>query len=90
MTKVLKIDGDLLAVFAQTLKLHAAGLHGKQRVVAALAYIDTGMDMGAPLANQNVSGQHKLTVAPLHAQPLGLRVAAVAGGTNALFMGEKL
>ena len=46
--------------------------------------------MWVPLTDQNVAGQHELTVAALHAQTLGLRVAAVPGGANALFMGEKL
>ena len=45
---------------------------------------------GAALPDQDVAGQNELTVAPLHAQTLGLGVAAVAGGANALFMGEKL
>ena len=40
------------------------------------------MDMGAALAHQHVAGQDKLAVAPLHAQALGLGIAAVAGGAT--------
>ena len=38
----------------------------------------------------HVAGQDELAVAPLHAQPLGLGVPAVAGGAHAFLMGEKL
>src|SRR5699024_195803 len=83
-------NGDLLAILAQALKLHLAALEGEQGVVAALAHVDAGMDMGAPLANQDVAGQDELAVAPLHAQALGLGITAVAGGADALLVGEKL
>ena len=83
-------DGNLLAILTQTLKLDAAVHLGEQGVIAADAHVDAGMDMGAALADQNVSGQHKLTVSPLHAQPLRLRVAAIPGGTHALLMREEL
>ena len=46
--------------------------------------------MGAPLADQDVAGQDELTVTPLHAQTLGLGIAAVAGGADALLVGEEL
>ena len=46
--------------------------------------------MGAPLADQDVAGQHELPVAPLHAQTLGLGIAAVTGGADALLVGEEL
>jgi len=46
--------------------------------------------MGAPLPDQDVAGQDKLAVAPLGAKALGLGIAAVPGGANALFMGEEL
>ena len=54
------------------------------------AHVGAGMDVGAALADQNVAGQHELTVAPLHAQALGLGVTAVPGGADALLMGEEL
>ena len=55
-------DRDLLAVLAQTLKLHLAGLQGKQGVIAALAHVDAGVDVRAALADQDIAGQHELTV----------------------------
>ena len=83
-------DRDLLAILAQTLELDLAGLQSEQGVVAALTHVNTGMDMGAALTNQNVASQNELTVAALHAQTLGLGVTAVTGRTNALLVGEKL
>ena len=61
-----------------------------KRQVAALADIDAGVDMGAPPADQDVAGQDELTVTPLHTQTLGLGIAAVAGGADALLVGEEL
>ena len=48
-------DGDLLAVLAQALELDLAALEGEQGVVAALAHVHAGVDVGAPLADQNVA-----------------------------------
>ena len=83
-------DRDLLAILAQTLELDLAGLQSEQGVVAALTHVDTGMDMGAALTNQNVAGQNELTVGALNAEALGLGVTAVLGGTNALLVSEQL
>ena len=46
--------------------------------------------MSAPLPHQNVAGQHKLTVRPLHAETLGLGITAVLGGADALLVSEQL
>ena len=62
----------------------------KKGVVLPLAHVDAGMDMGPALTDEDVAGQNGLTVAPLHAQALRLRVAAVPGGAHALFVGEEL
>ena len=50
-------NGNLLAILAQTLKLHLAGLEREQSIVAALPNVDAGMDVGAALADQDVAGQ---------------------------------
>ncbi|MPN00999.1 hypothetical protein SDC9_148197 [bioreactor metagenome] len=68
---------------------HAVG-GGKQRVVAALAHVHTGVDVGAALTNQNVARQDLLPVRALHAQTLGVGVTAILGGAAALFVGEEL
>ena len=83
-------NGDLLAVLAQPLELDLAVLEGEQGVVAALAHVDAGVNMGAALPHQDIAGQDELTVASLHAQALGLGVTAVTGGADALLVGEKL
>jgi len=48
------------------------------------------MDVGAALTDQNVAGQHELSVAPFHAQALCHGVTAVPGGADALLMCEEL
>ena len=84
------VHGDLLAVSAQALEPDHAVSLGKERVVTALAHVDAGMDVGAALANQNVARQNVLAVSPLGPSALALGITAVLGGTNALFVGEKL
>ena len=90
MILLLGVHGALPAILAQTLKLDGAVNLGEQGVVLTDAHIDTGMDVGASLANQNVAGQNELTVGTLHAQTLGLGITAVLGGTAALVVSEEL
>ena len=60
MILLLGVHGALPAILAQTLKLDGAVNLGEQGVVLTDAHIDTGMDVGASLANQNVASQNKL------------------------------
>ena len=46
--------------------------------------------MRASLANENVAGEHELTVSALYAQTLGLGITTVLGRTAALLMSEEL
>ena len=83
---VLSVNRNFLAVAAHTLKADLAVNQGEQGIVAALAHVLTGVNVGATLTNQNVAGQHELTVGALDAQTLGLGIAAVLGRTYAFFM----
>jgi len=56
------VDGNPLAVFAYTLKADTAALKGEEGIVIATAYVCTGVDFGAALADENITGQNKLTV----------------------------
>ena len=85
-----RINGCLLAILAQTLEAQDTIDLGEQSVVGADAHVGAGMDMSAALANQNVAGEHELTVSALGAKALGLRVTAVLGGAHTFFMGEEL
>jgi len=84
------VDGAHLAILAHPLELDLAVDLREQRVVAADADVVARMDMRASLANQNVAGQHELTVGALGAQSLGFRITAVFGGAAAFMMGEEL
>ena len=84
------VDGALAAILALALELDGTVNQSKQGVVTADAHIDTGMDVGASLANQDVAGQNELTVGTLHAQALGLGITAVLSGTAALVVSEEL
>ena len=84
------VDGALTAILALALELDGAVNQSKQGVVAADANVDTGMDVSASLANQNVAGQNELTVSALHAQTLSLGITTVLGRTAALMVSEEL
>ena len=71
-TLLLGVHGALPAVLTLALELDGTVNQGEQGVILADAHVDTGMDVGASLANQNVAGQNGLTVGTLHAQTLGL------------------
>ena len=87
---LLSVDGALTTILALALETDGAVNQSEQSVIAADTDIDTGMDMGASLANQNVAGQNELTVSALDAQALSLGVTAVLGGTAALMVREVL
>ena len=87
---LLGVHGALPAILALTLELDGAVNQSEQGVILADTYIDTGMDVGASLTNQNVASQNELTVCTLDAQALCLGVTAVLGGAAALLMGKEL
>ena len=51
---------------------------GEQRVVAATADVDAGVEVGAALADDDLAGLDDLAAEPLDAEPLGGGVATVA------------
>ena len=55
-------------------------------MVASATDVQSGMEMGAALADENVAGRDFFTAEPFHAEPLRLRVASVAGTTACFFM----
>ena len=62
----------------------------KEGVIASDADIAAGTDSGASLTNDDIAGLYDLTVSLLHTKALGLAVAAVLGGANALLMSKEL
>ena len=79
LRKFLLLDRAALAVTAHALEMNAAIHQSKQCVIAADAHALTRMNVGAALTDQNVAGQHELTVAALDAETLGLGITAVLG-----------
>ena len=81
---LLSVHGALPAILALALETDGAVDQSEQGVIAADAHVDTGVDVGASLANQNVASQNELTVGTLHAQELCLGGTTVLGRTAAL------
>lgn len=84
------VNRNLLAILAQTLETNLAVYQSEEGIVASDPNVGAGMNVGAPLANKDVSGENELTVGALHAKTLGLGVTTVFGGADALFMCKKL
>ena len=82
------VNADLLSGLVLSLELDNSVHQSVQGIVLADTDVITGMDLSAPLTDQNVSGQDELTVRPLGAEALALTIASVPGGTNTFFMCE--
>ena len=62
------------------------GFLGEQRVVAAPADVDAGMELGAALPHDDLPGLDDLTAEPLDAQPLSGGIPTVARARGALLV----
>lgn len=87
----------LCGVDADGLLTQMAGLEtdytidlGEQSVILADTDVFAGMEVSAALTNQDIPGQHCLTICLLGSKTLAFAVSAVTGGTHSLFMGKKL
>src|SRR4029077_3728020 len=66
----------------------AAVGQGKQRMIFGQADIGARVPFGAALARDNVAGENLLAAENLQAEPLTVRVAAVAGGSACFLVGH--
>src|SRR5262245_57084987 len=67
-------------------ELHHPGPPGEDRVVLADPRAVAGLEAGAPLAHDDLAAADDLSGEDLHAEHLGVGVAAVAAGAEALLM----
>src|SRR3954451_15668676 len=74
------------AAAAADRELHGAGRAGVQRVVAAHADALAGLEAAAALTDDDLAPGDGLAGEHLHAEAFGVRVAAVAGGAEALLV----
>ena len=63
------IDRSLLAVSAESLELQDAVAGGKEGVVAALAYVDAGMDLGSSLTDKHVAREPSSSICSTRRAP---------------------
>ena len=78
-------DVDDLAI-AMPAELNATGGRGEKSVVVAPTHVDSGMEMGSALADDNLPGLDDLPAETLDAETLSIGVAAVAGGAAPLLV----
>ena len=84
------VHADLFLVLAHSLETHDTVDQCKEGIVLAAAYVDAGMDLGASLSDEDIAGEHKLTVGTLGSESLRRTVSAVSRATYALFVSEQL
>ena len=82
------INAHLFFAFAHFFKAYHAVGKGKQRIVAADAYVCAGVNFRASLANENVARKHRLPVAAFRAETFCLAVAPVVRRARTFFMSE--
>src|SRR4030067_67806 len=82
------LHADPLPSAAHEIVNHDAVGRGEQCVIAAAVDVQTGMDSGAALPDEDVPGSDTLTAEPLDSPALRLTVAAVAAGCAALPVGH--
>ena len=82
--------GSSLAELTETLETKDAVCKSIQSVIAADAYVEAGMDVGAALSVKDIAGLNKLAVCSLGTKTLGIGITAVLGGAHSLFMREEL
>src|SRR4051812_45992310 len=81
-------DGDDAAAPAG-LEVHRARAGGEDRVVLADAGALAGLEAGAALAHDDLAAGHDLAREDLHAEALGVAVAAVAAGAESLLVSHR-
>src|SRR2546425_390087 len=86
----LRIHAHLVPLLVLVLELDLPVDDREQRVVGPTTDVQAGMKFRAPLLHQDAPRAHELSPERFHAEVLGARVAAVAGGTDALLMSHSL
>src|SRR2546422_9418819 len=75
------LDADELSHAAAIVKLDHARHFREQRVILTPADIHAGLDVCAALPHDDRPAGHQLSAENLHAQPLRVGIAAVAGAS---------
>src|SRR5439155_24963602 len=83
------LDADDTAVRAVVFELHAAGDLREDRVVLAEARVEPGTEPAPALADDDRAAGDEVAVVRLHAEPLRVGVAAVAGAALTFLMSHR-
>src|SRR5688572_18506264 len=81
------LDIDERAVLrAFDLEFDVTSLFCKKGVIFATTYVNTSMELGAALTNDDVACQYQFTAKTLDAQTFGMRIATVSCTTTCFLM----
>ena len=81
--------GRLADVYLAALEFDHAVLQREERVILALADVETGAELGSALTEDDRPGEDRLPAVGFHAKILRIAVAAVPGGTRTFLMSHK-
>jgi len=81
-----RIYTDPLAGFADALELHDAVREREQGVITADADVRSRTELRSALTDEDIAGKDHLTAEPLHAEALGVAIAAVFSTSGTFFM----
>ena len=81
-----RVDRNAALVTANWLEFHDAINLGVDGVILAYANVIADPELRTSLANNDCAREHILSIAALHAQPLGIAVTTVSGTPDAFFM----
>lgn len=83
------VHADGLATTIFDFESHDAIDQCEERVIAAHADVDSGMELGSELADKDISGNHSLAARFFKATPLASAIATVSGTTTTFFCSHK-
>ena len=71
---------------ASVLKFYNSRYFGKERIVAADAHVQTRLELGSPLPDDNCPPIDQLACKTLYPKSLGLAISAIPGASHSLFV----
>jgi hypothetical protein len=80
------VDAYALSILDLALKEYLTAYQRVKGEVPPHAYIVTGLELRAALANDNVATNNRLAAIALNAKALRLAIAPISGAANALFV----
>lgn len=87
---LVSVNANLSSALSDVFELNLTIDQSEQSVIGTTTNVVTGMDVGASLSDNDVTGSNLGAVSGLYAQTLRFTVTAVLGRTYTFFMSKEL